>query len=123
MMRAIVVFATLFFAACGFAPGGDDYPYGMFDADVKRFAKLLQHGSKDGLVHTGTFGLDEDERDELRKVWGKAKKVKIIQTEHIRMMAFYFLDVELENGIKKRYRVGYVPNLGRVEMVFQLIDD
>lgn len=116
------VLIILMSSACAFPPGGDDYPYGMFDADIERFAQLLRDGSRGDLVHTGSFGLDAEERELLEDVWGKAKDVRVVQKEHIAMKAYYFLEISLHDGRKAKYRVVYVPNLGRVEMAFQRIE-
>jgi len=95
-------------------PGGQNYPYGMFDKDVKTFLDICMQGDLSGLKPEDLVR-DDDGQYLLYPIWGKINDYQIIKTVHVSMNAYYFIEIKTEKEVKK-YRVSYHPTLGRVEI-------
>ena len=115
LFNIIILVAGLGLFGCSY-PGSNNYPYDVFDRDADTITKLMISGG-DGILKSTAVS----DSVELEALWGKTKTATIVKRIHVAMRAYYWVDVETNAGEKKQIFIGYVPNMGRVEVVVNAI--
>ncbi len=122
-MKIFLISAVVILLLCACSkeqlPPEPKYPYNMYDEDVHSFCSLIMEGDKSGLEPKNLVFSKEDGLDALKEIWGKVEGYTITKTIHISAKAYYFMDLQIKNVGKRKYRICYYPDASKIFIAFQ----